>query len=46
MRFTSKMYLGVFGYWQGMIGIHQPVPSPWGEGQGEGTQVWDFGQSG
>ncbi len=32
MRFASKMYLGVFGYWQSIIGIHKPVPSPWGEG--------------
>ncbi len=39
MRFANKMCLGVSGYWQGMIGIHQPVPSPRGEGQGEGARV-------
>lgn len=32
MRFASKICLGVFGYWQGIIGIHKRVPSPWGEG--------------
>lgn len=36
MRLTSKMYLGVSGYWQGIIDVHSSVPSPWGEGQGEG----------
>jgi len=46
MRFTSKMYLGVSGYWQGIIGVHSSVPSPWGEGQGEGTRVWGAGHSG
>ncbi len=35
MCFTSKMYLGVSGYWQGIIDVH----SPWGEGQGEGARV-------
>ncbi len=32
---------------QHAVGIHEPVPSPWGEGQGEGTRVCDaahFGQ--
>ncbi len=37
MRFAEKIHLGVSGYWQGIIGIHEPVPSPWGEGQGEGA---------
>ena len=46
MRFTSKMYLGVSGYWQGIIGVHSSVPSPWGEGQGEGTRVREAGHSG
>ena len=32
MRFTSKMF------WQGIIDVHEPVPSPRGEGQGEGGE--------
>ncbi len=39
MRFTIKIYLGESGYWQGMIGVDSLVPSPWGEGQGEGARV-------
>lgn len=45
MRFTSKIYLGESGYWQGMSGVDSLVPSPLGEGQGEGTRVWDAGHS-
>ncbi len=38
MRFTSMMYLGVSGYWQGIIDIHSSVPSPWGEGWVRGCE--------
>lgn len=33
-------------YFEHIASIHEPVPSPWGEGQGEGKRVWDAGHSG
>ncbi len=39
MRFANKICLGVSGYWQGIISVDSLAPSPWGEGQGEGTRV-------
>ncbi len=45
MRFANKICLGVSGYWQGIIGVDSLAPSLWGEGQSEGTRVWDAGYS-
>jgi hypothetical protein len=43
MRFANKICLGVSGYWQGIISVDSLAPSPWGEGQGEGTRVREAG---
>ncbi len=32
-------FLGGCAYFEHLASIHKPVPSPWGEGQGEGARV-------
>ncbi|AMQ42736.1 hypothetical protein AMS64_10325 [Aeromonas veronii] len=42
---TSWLLCSQCAYFELIACIHKPVPSPWGEGQGEGTRVWDAGHS-
>ncbi len=34
---TSWLLCSQCAYFELIASIHEPVPSPWGEGQGEGT---------